>query len=384
MRTMIVGGKIVTPNEILENHTLVLEGGKIVSIDSANEAHSSGDEVVDASGLWVAPGLIDLHIHGSGGFSTTEATPEALEGMSTFLARHGVTTFLPTTVSTDQASILKVLKACGEMPESSKGARAHGVHIEGPFLNPKNLGAQPPETIRPPNIEELESWVETGQVKLITLAPEIEGAGEFIPAALVNGIEISLGHTSASYDEFIHAIDLGARQSTHTFNSMAGLHHREPGPIGAILNDDRLYAQIIVDGVHLHPAVVKFLVKAKGIERTILISDAISAAGQSDGEYELGGHIVTVSDGVARIRAGNLAGSTLTLDQALRNVMDYAELSFPEALPMSTSVPAEAMGWESKGKLVPGADADVILLNANLQIERTFVAGQMVYERSSQ
>jgi N-acetylglucosamine-6-phosphate deacetylase len=383
MRTLITGGQNLTPDVVLDHHTLIIEGDKITALEPAKITPSSEDDVIDASDLWVTPGLIDLHIHGSGGFSTMQATPETFLGMSKFLAKHGVTTFLPTTISADHNSILNVLNAVSNLPSSTGGANIPGVHIEGPFLNPKNLGAQPPETIRPPDLTELNNWIETGQARLITIAPELEGAEAFITTAVESGVEISLGHTSASYDAFIKAIDLGARQSTHTFNSMRGLHHRKPGPIGAVLSDERLFAQVIVDGVHLHPAVVDLLIKAKGIERTILISDAISAAGLPDGEYELGGHRVTVSEEVARIQAGNLAGSTLTMDQALRNVMKYAKVSLPIAVRLATSVPAEAMGWESKGKLVPGADADLTFFNSDLKVIRTIVAGATVYEQNS-
>ena len=218
-------------------------------------------------------------------------------------------------------------------------------------------------------------------VRLITIAPEIEGALTFIKRAVGDGVHIALGHTSASYDRFTTAIDAGASQSTHTFNSMIAFHHRKPGPIGAILTDERIYAQVIADGVHLHPAVVDLTIKAKGVDRVILITDAISAAGLDDGEYELGGHLVNVEGGVARIQAGNLAGSTLTLDQALRNVIAFTDLEFTEVLPMATAVPAEAMGWIDKGILKPGADADIVIFDGDFEVERTFVSGELVYHR---
>ena len=384
MRTIIRGGTIVTPHERLADHTLILEGDKITAIDAGEIRPGTDDRLVDAHGCWVTPGLIDLHIHGSGGFGTMQASTESLHGMSRFLAQHGTTSLLPTTVSTDRQSILDVLNAVSKLPQPSGGAHIPGVHIEGPFLNPENTGAQPPEGIRAPDLNELRGWIKSGQAKLITIAPELEGTSDLIQEALEGGIEIALGHTSASYEIFSAAIDMGARQATHTFNSMLGLHHRKPGPIGAILTDDRIYAQVIADGVHLHPAVVKLLIKAKGPKRIILISDAISAAGLSDGEYDLGGHKVFVKEGVARIRAGNLAGSTLTLDQALRNVIQFTGLTFPEALPMATSVPAEAMGWEQKGKLEVGADADVVLFDEDLNVVKTIVGGRCVFEAANQ
>lgn len=381
MRTIIQGGTILTPSETKEDHTIVIENGSIADVTAESVAARNDDELIDASGFWVTPGLIDLHIHGSGGYDTMTASGDAFQGMARFLAQHGVTTFLPTTVSADGRAIGNVLGAALKLSDPYAVATIAGIHIEGPFLNPNNLGAQPPEAVRQPDLDELQRWISDRIVRLITIAPEVEGALTFIERAVEAGIKIALGHTSASYEQFSQAIDAGASQSTHTFNSMSALHHRHPGPIGAILTDDRIFAQVIVDGVHLHPAVVDLIIRTKGINRVILISDAISATGMDDGEYDLGGHLVIVDNGIARIQAGNLAGSTLTLDQALRNVVQFTNLGFEEALQMATVVPANAMRWWNKGTLVPGADADIVIFNRDLEVEMTIVGGKLVFQR---
>jgi N-acetylglucosamine-6-phosphate deacetylase len=381
MRTIIHGGTVLTPYEKKEQHTIVIENGSIAEISAEQVAAGVGDRLIDASGFWATPGLIDLHIHGSGGYDTMTASRDAFQGMARFLAQHGVTTFLPTTVSADKMAIRNVLKTALSLSDPYAVATIAGIHIEGPFLNPNNLGAQPPEAVRPPDLDELHWWIESDIVRLITIAPELEGALPFIERAVRAGINIALGHTSASYDQFSQAIDAGASQSTHTFNSMMAFHHRHPGPIGAILTKDNIFAQIIVDVVHLHPAVVDLIIKAKGANRVILISDAISATGMDDGEYELGGHLIIVEGGIARIEAGNLAGSTLTLDQALRNVVQFTDLGFEEVLPMATSVPAQAMKWRYKGKLQPVADADIVIFNEDLMVDKTIVGGKLVFER---
>lgn len=380
MYTLITGGTIITPHQTLANYTVFIEKGTIVALRPSDAGVEQGTHVIDATGMWVAPGLIDIHVHGSAGHDTMDATPEAIHGMARFFAQHGVTAYLPTTITATlertQAAIACV-KGC---PQPQDGAQHLGIHLEGPYLNPEHKGAQPPEYLRDPDPNEFEAWLQTGVVRLITIAPECDGALNLIERGVHAGIEFAAGHSGATYEQMIQAADHGLRQATHTFNGMLGLHHREPGTVGAVLADDRIYAQVIADGIHLHPAVVKILVRAKGVERTILITDAIRAAGLADGDYELGGQIIAVREGIARTAAGSLAGSTLTMDTALRNVIRYTGLSLGEALQMATSTPAEAMGWSGrKGVIAPGADADLILLDADLNVRLTMIGGQVVY-----
>jgi N-acetylglucosamine-6-phosphate deacetylase len=217
-------------------------------------------------------------------------------------------------------------------------------------------------------------------VRLITVAPEIQGAAALIETAVSQGIEFAAGHTGATYEQLLEAADRGLRQTTHTFNAMLGLHHRNPGTLGGALTDDRIYAQLIGDGIHVHPAMVKLLVRAKGAKRTILITDSMRAAGLQDGLYTLGAQPITVTEGVARTASGALAGSTATLDTVLRNVIQFAEISLPEALTMGTATPAEAMGLTGrKGTLNPGSDADVILLDDDMNVRMTIICGRVIY-----
>jgi N-acetylglucosamine-6-phosphate deacetylase len=386
VRTKIINGTILTPEQVLPGHELLIENKTVQSIGRTNELPSNSSErVLDAKGMWVIPGFVDIHVHGADGHDTMDATPEALQGMARFFARHGVTSFLPTTVTQSSESILNALRSIGEHSASPSGAQVMGAHLEGPYLNMEHKGAQPPEHIRPPDPNEYRRWFDSRDVRLITLAPEIDGALELIAQGVALGIEFALGHTGSSYEQVLAAANHGVRQATHTFNGMAGLHHRRPGTAGAVLSDDRIYAQVIADGIHLHPATVKILVRSKSIKKTILITDAIRATGLEDGAYELGGHMINVIGGIARTESGSLAGSTLTMDQALRNIMNFTGLSLHEALPMATIVPAEAMGWTGKkGVLAPGADADVVLLDDHQRVQMTMVQGQIVYKNESQ
>ncbi len=381
MRTLITGGTLLTPHQTLPQHTLIVEGTKISGIEPPGIRPDPDDTVIDAQGMWVAPGLIDVHVHGSAGYDTMDATAEALHTMARFFAQHGVTGYLPTTGAAPAADTWAAIENVMQCPQPQDGAHHLGIHLEGPYLSAEHKGAQPVEQLRDADAAEYSAWFTSGVVRLMTIAPERRGALTCIEQGVAQGIEFAIGHSGATYEQVLEAAERGLRQSTHTFNGMLGLHHREPGTVGAVLTDDRIYAQVIADGVHLHPAVVKLLVRAKGVGRTILITDAIRATGLPDGEYNLLGFKVTVRNGIPRNEAGSLAGSTLTMDVGVRNLMAFAGLSLNEALMTATSTPAEALGWAGrKGVLAIGADADVILLDADLNVRLTMVAGQVVYQ----
>lgn len=380
MRTLITGGTLLTPCATLPDHTLVIEDGRIAALQGGRVTAGKDDRLIDASGHWVVPGFIDVHVHGAMGYDTMDAAPSAIHHMARFFARHGVTSYLPTTMTASSEAISAAIEAVVTCPQPTDGAQHLGLHLEGPYLNLDYRGAQHPAHFRTPAPDEYLPWLETGAIRLITCAPELEGAAHLIASGLARGVQFAIGHSGASYEQVVEAANWGVRQATHVFNGMLGLHHRTPGTLGGVLTDERIYCQVIVDGVHVHPAMVKLLVRAKGTARTILITDAMRATGLQDGIYDLGGQSVTVQDGVARIASGSLAGSTLTLDAALRHVLRYTGLSLAEALPMVTTTPAEALGLAGrKGVLAPGADADVVVLNADLEVVMTLVAGQVVY-----
>lgn len=379
MGTVIINGIILTPDEQLSGQAVIVEGGQIARIDPAGFVEAQSN-MIDARGFYVTPGLIDIHVHGAYGFDTMDATPEAIHGMGRFFARHGVTSYLPTTVTASAEDTLAAIQNISAMSIPSDGALPLGIHLEGPYLSHDYCGAQLPQYLRPAEIKEYKLWLENGQVRLVTVAPEVEGVLGLIEVGTEAGIEFAAGHSAASYEQMLLAIAHGLRQVTHTFNGMPPLHHRSPGVLGAALSEERLRCQVIADGIHVHPAVIKILVKSKGIDRTILITDAIRATGLPDGDYALGDQQVHVKGGVVRTHAGGLAGSTLTLDQALRNIMHFADLSFQEALPMATRVPAAAMNWEGKkGVISRNADADILIMDDRYQVRLTMIGGRVVY-----
>lgn len=380
MFLQILGANLLTPEATLPDHSLVIEHGRIASISSAPAELDA--PTLDARGFTVIPGLIDIHTHGGDGADMMDATPEAMHTIARFLARHGVTSYLPTTITASAESTRKAIANLRNLSQPEDGAQHLGVHLEGPYLCHEQRGAQPEAHLRNPDPAEYAEWFEDQLVRLITLAPELDGADELIRRATANGVEIAIGHTAADEVTTRAALNLGAKQATHVFSGMPAFHHRLLNVLAVALTDDRLYAQAIVDGIHIHPDVVRMLTRVKSPRRLILISDSIRAAGLGDGEYDLGGETVRVQNGVTR-RAydGGLAGSTLTMDAALRNVMKFANLSLAEALPMATSVPAEAMGWSGrKGALRVGADADLVFLDDKFNVCLTMVGGRVVYQ----
>lgn len=350
------------------------------------DPRSTSGPSLDGSGCLLLPGFIDLHIHGSAGSDTMDATPAALHSISRFVARHGVTAFTPTTMTAPHAPTLAAVQnvaAAAAVP--MPGAAILGVHLEGPYISPRYPGAQAKENIRPANSEELAELLAAGPVRAITLAPEEPGADALIQQALAAGVRVIIGHSAATYAQAIAAFDQGVSQATHTFNAMTGLHHRTPGVVGAVLTDPRIYAQLIADTIHVHPAAMDVLARCKGPERLLLITDAIRATGLGEGESELGGQVVTVRDGRCVLADGTLAGSILTMDAAMRHLLAATGWPLERAWPVTSRTPAAALGIDDEyGSIAPGYRADLTLLDEGLEIVATIVGGRLVYLRGGE
>ena len=303
------------------------------------------------------------------------------------LARHGVTSYLPTTVTASMERILGAVDRLGNLISAQDtdhahiGARPLGIHLEGPFISPAKCGVHPTEYLIDPTIELFERILDAsgGTLKMMTIAPELAGAAEVILHARERGVFTSIGHSNATFAEAEKGIAAGSVSATHTFNAMRPLDHREPGILGAVLSDDRLMADIIADGVHVAPAIVEVFLKAKGPDRAVLITDAISATGMPDGSYQLGPFQVQVRGDRAELD-GRLAGSVLTLDRAVRNVMNFANWTLQQSVILATRNPAQLIGADGKGTVAVGDDADLVLLSAEGKVVHTMVGGQMVRE----
>ena len=382
----ILASRAFTPtNEITEAAVLV-DGSKIIAVGPACEvAIPDGAIRREAQGLILAPGFIDVHIHGAGGRDAMEGSPEALLALTETVAWRGTTSLLATTLTAGADLTCRVAAGISSWMRSEQNlprgqnprAEILGIHFEGPFISPARRGVQPAEWIVPPSGDLFARFRDAAQgaARILTLAPELPGALDLIVAARAAGCIVSLGHTDAGYAEADAAIKAGARHAAHVFNAMRPFTHRDSGVIGAILASPLVTAELIADGVHVDEGAMRMLLAAKGSRKTVLVSDGTAATGMPDGTYRLGSFDVTLKDGVCRSSDGKLAGSTLTLDRALRNVVSLG-VPLSDALTMLTENPARLLGLESrKGTLAPGADADLVILDEKLQVVGTMTRG---------
>jgi len=374
-------------------YQLLIRGGTIMSLDKGGiktgdvwvkdsriaETGDAAATIIDATGLYVAPGFIDLQVNGGAGYNFEDVTPDEVRRIVDFHVSHGTTSLLPTTVTASIAGIRATIDRVKRVDHPA----ILGMHIEGPFISQKRKGAQNPNYVLDPSVEKFDELVagNKGFIKIITLAPERPGADRLIPRIKEIGAVPSLGHSDATYNQALAAIEGGIGLFTHTFNAMREFHHRAPGAVGAALASD-VMVELIADGIHVHPGAMKLLYRAKGPDKICLITDAISAAGLADGEYRLGGLQVFVKDGTARLADGTLAGSTLTMDKAVKNFMTASGCSLPEAVKAASLNQAGLLGIpDRKGSIELGKDADLVIFDADFDIDYTIIGGDVVYAR---
>jgi N-acetylglucosamine-6-phosphate deacetylase len=386
MKTALLAREILTPLDRVHHGVVIFEDGVIHEIgsrDCIEIPHAC--RTVDLKDAILAPGFIDLHIHGAAGHDVMEGDDAALEAVESLIAKHGVTSYCPTTVTAAIDATLDSLGKLGHFiermaspgPANNGRARPLGVHLEGPFLSDARRGVHPPAHLQPPSLEVFHAmWqAAVGRVNILTIAPELPGAIELIHEARRRGVVVSLGHSNADLCQAQRGISAGAHHATHTFNAMRRLEHRDAGLLGAILTHKCMTADIIVDGIHVEPTVVDLFLRAKGIEGAVLITDATSATGMPDGTYRLGNFEVEVKNGQCTSH-GKLAGSVLTLDRAVRNVMDFAGWTLQNSVRLATYNPARVLGLEkTKGIIAAGADADFAILNAKGEVLNTIIGG---------
>ncbi len=383
MRQVFTAERLWDGSRLISHPVVEMEDSRIRSIQSNKAAEiPAGARLLDFPGATLAPAFFDVHIHGAAGHDMMEATPDALHAVSRFLASRGTGSYLATTVTAPLDTTLRAVaglaKRIANAPVAGS-ARPLGIHLEGPFLSHEKRGVQPAEHLLAPDIPIFDRLYEAaeGHVRLMTLAPELPGAAELATHATARGVRVSLGHSNATAAQTRAAIAAGAASATHTFNAMRALDHREPGILGAVLTTDALYSEIICDGIHTAPEMVQLWWRAKGQHRTILVTDAMSAAGMPDGEYQLGGFTVHVANGRAMAR-GVLAGSVLTLDRALANFIAFTGATVDQGLPLLTANPAAMTGLSDRtGSIAPGLPANLVAVDPSGRLLASIIGGQL-------
>ncbi|MBA2174210.1 N-acetylglucosamine-6-phosphate deacetylase [Halobacillus locisalis] len=371
---------IIAESETISNGTVVIKNGVIEKVIKGSWVEEG--PVIDGEGMTLLPGFIDVHIHGANGHDVMDATQEAIKGIADKLPEEGTTSFLATTMTQSLENISLAVKNVGEYIVNPSGkAEVIGIHLEGPFISPEKAGAQHPGHIMKPSVEQFQHWQKESHncIRLVTMAPEVEGGILFISQISESGVVCSIGHTNATFEQANEAVEHGARHVTHLYNQMSGIHHREPGVVGAAFMNPQLMVEMIVDHIHSHSEAVRLAFQNVGPERAILVTDAMRAKCLPEGTYDLGGQDVVVKDGEARLIDHTLAGSILTLDEAVRKMKSLASMS--EIALMSSANPAKQIGvYDRKGSISEGKDADLVLMNEEGRIVLTLCRGEIAYD----
>lgn len=377
----INNGTLVCEDKLLPNRSLVVTGGKIVSLNQVDAIPAM--ECIDAAGLIIAPGFIDLHVHGADGADIMDCDPVSLQRIADYHGRRGTTAMLATIAPSTTKIMSLALETAVGCTTSDTGSGIIGANLEGPFLNRSHNGALAIPFLRQPDQHEMKELLAAGQgkVRIVTLAPELAGASEIVELLSSCGVIPSLGHSAATFNQTINAARKGLKHITHIFNAMAAMHHREPGPAGAALITPELSVEVIADGIHVHRAMLQLLLHVKG-DRLVLVSDAIAAAGLREGCYSFGGQEIIVKETRAEVPGGRLAGSTITMLDAVRNIMKFTGIKLPQAIRLASANPAAVLGLQKKGRIAPGFDADLVLLEPNLEPFLVMVEGRTIFSKT--
>ncbi|MFE6799830.1 N-acetylglucosamine-6-phosphate deacetylase [Paenibacillus chitinolyticus] len=371
---------VIQEDNSTQSVALWIRDGIIEKIESGLASLPEGEyEYMDGQGRLLIPGMIDVHIHGANGFDMMDGSETSIQEVSRACAATGCTSFLATSVSSTIEDLIDMIRSVKRVAGHEVGAKIAGLHLEGPYLNTKRKGMQNERFLRHPDLAEMKEIFDeaNGLIKMVTIAPELPGGMELISFLKETGVIIAVAHSDATYEEAKQAFEAGASHVTHCFNGMRPIHHRDPGLVVAAFEEEHVSLQAIVDGIHLHPAIVRMMHRFKGPDGMVLITDALQAMGLGDGKYMFGGHPVTVSEGVARLEDGTLASSTVTMNEALRLTVDTG-ISLTDAVKMASSSPARLLGLANKGKISVGFDADLVLLDEQFQVQWTMIKGSIV------
>ncbi|NVR80953.1 N-acetylglucosamine-6-phosphate deacetylase [Listeria monocytogenes] len=377
--TIIKNVKVCKDNELIdmsvvtEGHLIkeVLPKNKIIAEEYSEEA------IFDGNGGLLIPGMIDVHIHGAKNYDMMDGSTESIQAVSMACAETGCTSFLVTSVSSSLEDLIQMIRQTKKVIGKEKGAKIAGIHLEGPYLNIEKKGMQNPAHLRHPDLKEMKKIFDEadGLIKMVTIAPELPGGIELIDFLKKRGVVVAIAHSNATYEEAQDAFEKGASHITHCFNAMPAIHHRAPGLVAAALENDSISVQAIVDGVHLHPGIVRLIHKIKGPDKMVLTTDALQAMGVGDGEYIFGGHQVTVTEGVARLQDGTLASSTVTMNKSLRLSNEFG-INLQDTIQMATSTPADILGMKNLGRIEKGYSSDLVLLDKKFEVLSTWINGE--------
>lgn len=377
MKTLLVNARIVSPDLDLEGGSILFENGLVAAVAGPGDAVPAADVTIDVAGRIVMPGFIDIHCHGADGSDVCDNRTEAIRHIARRKLQEGVTTWLPTTLTQPQDKLEEIAAKCAEYMANQEFCRTPGLHVEGPFINRKNAGAQNPEFVRPPNFDELKRIHDIAPARIVSLAPDIEGADEVIRRAAAIGITSSAAHTSATAERIRGAKQAGLTHLTHFCNAMTPVHHREIGVVGAGLIDDSLMLELICDGIHLCPDMLRLVFKLVPIDRLMMITDSMAASWIGEGEVMLGGLAVLVKDGKAVLKEGGaLAGSALLYNEGVRNVAEITGLPLDQIVKATSWNQARSLGLEGFGRIEPGFHADLVVLEPDFRVWKTFVGGE--------